>query len=439
MFGRGSWAILGLAKDSLDAFKTSLEDRTLMLTSSQLAAAAIIRHFHAETVGINPFRTPRLDEDHPLLGAQEEELAQFATLPPEEYAGASLPPEILAGEGHAVTAQPFLLHQELPWFGLWAVTNELKDVGDLASIKEQRAYVLLERPYRFLQPTDKNTVDENTPGVTAAVRRQIPVLLDFHEGRVYVESSNKKVIAMIIGALGRLGAGILPVAWTYNRPNWPSTILDGLHENTQYRAEFNARAEDATRFGPNELERLEDREMESIVTRFFSMTQLPSDLWVGIAGPAQIRLHDTTPSIPIKTPATATTLLQITRQATISGGALTWQERGSVTTEKGNEFSFRKDLFCLALNDRINLTDVGAAMLRGFDLPTFRKDLQREIRKSGQVPSIEQFWSGWLHEMSNAVRIADGSFRELLDIDGKDVAGIAPLRITVNSETEVAA
>jgi hypothetical protein len=407
-----------------------------MLASSQAAASAIIRHFHTDTIGINPFRAPRIDEEHPLSAEQEEALAQFATLPPEEYPTSSLPAEVLDGGGFAFTAQAFQVHPELPWYGLWAVSNELKDVGDLASIKEQRSYVLLERPYKFLQSIDKHTVDENTPGVTAAVRKQVPVLLDFNDGRVYIENSNKNVIGRIIGALGRLGAGILPVAWTFNRPSWPSLILENLHENTQYRAEFNARAEDATRFGASEIERLEDREMESIVSRYFSMTQLPSDLWIGISCPAQIRLHDTTPGLPVKTPETATTLMQITKEARVTAGTIMWQEKGSSTSKTGVEYAYRKDLFCMALNDRVNMTEVGAAMMRSFDLPAFRKDLQREIRKSGQVPSIEQFWSGWLHEMSNAVRTVEGTFREILDIDGKEEAGIAPLRIMLEAEAK---
>ena len=77
---------------------------------------------------------------------------------------------------------------------MWAVSNEWKDVSDLASIKEQRSYTLLDRPYKFLQAIDKSSVDKETLGVTAAVRKQIPVLLDFNEGRVYIENNNKKLI-----------------------------------------------------------------------------------------------------------------------------------------------------------------------------------------------------------------------------------------------------
>ncbi len=86
------------------------------------------------------------------------------------------------------------------------------------------------------------------------------------------------------------------------------------------------------------------------------------------------------------------------------------------------------------MNDRINLTDVGAAMLRGFDLPTLRKDIQREIRQTRQVPSIEEFWGTWLHELSNAVRTIEAAFRELLDIDGNQAAGILPMQLEAKED-----
>jgi hypothetical protein len=164
------------------------------------------------------------------------------------------------------------------------------------------------------------------------------------------------------------------------------------------------------------------------------MTQLPSELWAGISGPAQIRLHDASPPIGVKAPTSATTLLNMTDDATVISGAVTFQERVTATSKKGGEFTFRKELLCIDVNDRINLTDVGAAMLRGFDAPAFRKDIQREIRKTKQVPSIDQFWGNWLHELSNAVRTIEASFRELLNIDGDQEAGILPMRVPEKEE-----
>jgi len=431
MFGRGTWAILGLAKESLEAFRTSLEDRTIMVAASQMAASAITRQFSSDALGINPFSAPRLDEDHPLGLDHQEELARFAT---SEEEGHSVSAEVLECEGYGCTVEQFQLHDTMPWYGLWAVSNEWKDVSDLASIKEQRAYSLLERPYKFLSSIDKGSVDKETLGVTAAVRKQVPVLLDFNEGRVYIENNNKKLIYAITVQLNKLGAEIIPVAWTYSLPNWTASVMGGLYEATQYQGDFQKRADEATRFQAKEIEKLEDRELESIVANYFSMTELPGELWAGISGPAQIRLHDTSPPIGVKAPTTATTLLNMTNDATVISGAVTFQERVSFTGKNGGEVTFRKDLLCLDVNDRINLTDVGAAMLRGFDVPAFRKDILREIRKTKECPSIEQFWGNWLHELSNAVRTIESAFRELLHLDGNQEGGILPMKVPTKEE-----
>jgi hypothetical protein len=434
MFGRGTWAIVGLAKESLETFRTNLEDRAIMAACSQLAASAVTRQFSSDALGINPFRAPRLDEEHPLAPALQEPLAQYAITEHEPGSDHTLPPEILDSAGYGFTAARFQLHATMPWFGLWAVSNEWKDVGDLASIKEHRSYILMERPYRFLQAIDRKTVDQEALALTAAIRKQVPVLLDFNEGRVYIESGNKKLIYSIVVQLQRLGAAIIPVAWTYGQPNWTADILNRLYEATQYQRDFIKRADEATRFRPKEIEKLQDRELESIVASYFSMTQLASDLWVGISGPAQVRLHDTSPPIGAKAPTTATTLLQMTDDSRLLSGALTFQERVSFTGKNGGERAFRKELFSVDVNDRINLTEVGAAMLRGFDLPSLRKDIQHEIRQTHQVPSLEQFWGTWLHELSNAVRTTEAAFREVLDIDGDQEAGILPMKVQATEE-----
>ena len=124
----------------------------------------------------------------------------------------------------------------------------------------------------------------------------------------------------------------------------------------------------------------------------------------------------------------------MTNDATVISGAITFQERVSFTGKNGGEVTFRKDLLCIDVNDRINLTDVGAAMLRGFDVPAFRKDIQREIRHTKEVPSIKQFWGNWLHELSNAVRTIEAAFRELLHIDGNQEAGILPMKVPIKEE-----
>jgi hypothetical protein len=435
MFGRGVWAIVGLAKESLEAFRASLADREIMVGHSQMAASAVTRQFSADAIGINPFGSPRLDEDHPIGLEHQEALAQYAITEREAGSDYTLPAEVLECAGYGYSEGQFQLDSAMSWYGLWAVSNEWKDVSDLASIKEHRSYVSLERPYRFLQAIDKKSVDQETLGATAAVRKQIPVLLDFNEGRVYIESSNKKAISAIVVRLQQLGAEIIPVAWSYSHPNWTAEIITRLYEGTEFRDDFVRRADEASRFQAKEIEKLDDRELEGIVANYFSMTKLGIDLWVGISGPAQIRLHDTSPPIGVKAPTTATTLLNMTDGAKVLSGALTFQERVSFTGKDGGERTFRKDLLSVDVNDRINLTDAGAAMLRGFDVPSFRKDIQREIRQTHRVPSIQEFWRLWLHELSNAVRTVEAAFREILDIDGSQQAGILPTKIAVLEET----
>lgn len=436
MFGRGNWAILGLAKESLEPFKASLEDRTLMLATSQMAASAVARQFVSDALGVNPYSAPRLDDEHPIGDECREELATYAITEQESRGEHILTPEILECEGYTYTAQRFQLHASMPWYGLWAVSTEWKNVTDLASIKEHRSYISLERPYKFLQTPDKKTVDQETLGATRAVRKQVPVLLDFNEGRVYIENTNKKLIYRIVVRLQELGAAIFPVAWTYHQSNWPSAILNKLYERTQYGDDFVKRADEVTRFQANEIEKLDDREVESIVTHYFSMTQLPSELWVGVSTPAQVRLQPTSPSFGAKAPASATTLLHMTNEASILSGAITFQDRIAVSNKDGGVRTFRKDLFSMTLDDRINLSEIGAAMLRGFNLPTLKKDIQREIRETKQVPSLEQFWGNWLHQLSNAVRTIEGSFREILDIDGAEPAGILPMQAAAPPETK---
>jgi hypothetical protein len=440
MFGRGNWAILGLAKDSLEAFKANLEDRGLMIAVSQSAAAVITRHNKVDALGINPFSAPRLDEQHAIPVEQEQELARYAGMDGEARSNSKAADELLNSEGYGLNVQSFELHSTLPWFGLWAVSNQWKDVSDLASVKEQHSYSQLERPYKFLQATDKKTVDTDVQGVTAAVRKQFPVLLDFNEGRIYIESSGKKAIFEVTELLKRLGVEVTPVGWIYHRSNWTSEILNKLHQGTQYGSDLQKRAEEATRFRPKEIEKLEDKEVEGIVANFFAMTELPNDLWAGLRAPAQIRLHATSQPIVVKAPTSATTLLGITSDAQVLSGSVTFQERITYMSKKGEERTFRKDVLSIDINDQINLTDVGAAMLRGFDIPAYKKDLQREIRKTKQVPSIEEFWSTWLHQMSNAVRTLEASFREILELGGDEKVGILAMQVAeVEEEVELAA
>jgi len=264
----------------------------------------------------------------------------------------------------------------------------------------------------------------------------VPVLLDFNQGRIYIESTNKKQIHAVLVSLSRLGAEIVPVAWSYPVSNWTEAILNHLYERTQYRDEFNKRAEEAKRFTEKEIEKLEDRDMEAIVSKFFSMTELSSGILAGISGPARIRLHESAPPVAVRNPAMATTLLNLNDGTSIVTGAVTLQESAIVATKSGAERTIRRDLARFDLNDRINLTDVGAGLLRGFDMASHKKDVLREIRETRQVPPLPQFWGAWLHQLSNAVQTIEESFREVLELSGDQQAGIIPMQLSEPAESK---
>jgi hypothetical protein len=430
MFGRGNWAIAGLVKESLKDFSIQLADPTRMVINSQLAAGTAARLYSSDAMGINPYSAPRMDEEQELTEEQQIELSRHHVADSMELTEVVLPEELLQGTGFGRGIEAFQLHPTIPWFGLWAVGNEWKNKSDLPSIKEQSSYVMLERPYKFLQPPDKRTVDEKANDATELHRTQVPVLLDFHEGHVYIESTNKKQIYAVMVSLSRLGAQIVPVAWNYPLPNWTENILNRLHEATQFREEFEKRAEDAKRFTEKEIEKLEDREMEAIVSKFFSMTELKTGIWAGISGPTRIRLHHAAPPVAVRNAPMATTLLNLTADAQIVSGALTLQECVTVTTKAGAERNIRRDIARFDLNDGINLTDIGVAMLRGFDMASHKKDVLREIRETRQVPAIPQFWSAWLHQLSYAVHTISESFREILELDGTEPGGIVPIQLS---------
>ena len=114
MFGRSNWAIVGLAQESLEAFRTNLEDRAIMASLSQMAASAVTRQFESDTLGINPFSAPRLDEQCDVAIEHQEALALYVTSEPETRANLELPAEILECEAYGSQVEQFQLHPTMP-------------------------------------------------------------------------------------------------------------------------------------------------------------------------------------------------------------------------------------------------------------------------------------------------------------------------------------
>jgi hypothetical protein len=427
MFASGNWAVFGLDAAQENEFVNRLNDERTMISVSQLTASATTRVNKRDAVGINPVIRPRLDESFELDFADAEKLAQFADLPAEQRQQSPRPMVINQLETDAVGYyygdDAFRVGAKV--YAFWFVTNEWKDVSHLNSIKEQLSYLNYERPYKFLSPNDKKTLDEVATAGTATQRKQFPVLLDFQNGRVYVENTNKNVLVTVLNLLDTLGVQATAVAWQFGE-NWLKPLLSKLYAESQFKDDFKRAADDAGRFFEDEREEIEDKEKAGIVSNFFSMTELENGLWAGLSTPSGINLHKAMSPVITQDVNTATALLYLTDDAAVNSASVTLQERTTSTNKKtGEERSFRRSLVTFELSDQINQVESGAALLRGFDIPYFKKDILREIKRSKQTPSIDSFWRRWVGAMDEAVRTIESSLREALEIKDRPT-GILP-------------
>jgi hypothetical protein len=87
------------------------------------------------------------------------------------------------------------------------------------------------------------------------------------------------------------------------------------------------------------------------------------------------------------------------------------------------ETQFRTNLFTIDVNDNINLTDAGAAMLRGFDLPTFKREMKQAAKNRSLT--IGDYWKEWLLKMKEAVLLFTDNVTETLKTDPKK-CGLKP-------------
>ncbi len=419
MFSRGNWSVLGLDIQSLPAFEATLNDARKMLSYSQLAADAVVRQMDTTAIGINPYCRPRLDEDCEMSSEERQALADFKAVKHEDPEGSEIDPMVLEfDKGFRYGVGSFQIAPGQPIFGLWFVYNEFKDVGDRNSLREDLSYCATQKPYKFLAPAEKKTVEADAKTLSATVRKQFPVILDFTEGRIYVEQTSKSMILLLKDFLELLGVETYSVAWKFDGSDWIRSFFARIYEDSRYKEEFARRAQDTTRFGPDEIEKLEDLETEKIVSTYFAMTELESESWVGLASPAHIRLFPTSSAVVAPTSPTATLLLGTGEQAQIYSASIAFQERRLLVNKKGEERILRNTIFSLDVGDGINELDAGAALLRGFDLPGFKKGIQREIRKSKEVPPIDRFWFEWLSGTKNAIHSFAAAVRDTLQVEG---------------------
>lgn len=430
LFGRGQWALFGVESKTLANFQKALADPKTIFEVSQLAASITTKFQSQPMTGINPFGNPRLDEQL----TDSVEINQLRELLESIDGGGDISNDIeIITDNFDYLPTEDSLSLGNNKYGFWMVSNEYEDPTDPNSKKEQIAYTDRERPYKFLTKEEKKTIDDQVTAQAVLNRSQYPVLVDFQNERVYVASSNKDEVIAVQELLSKLGAKCFPLVWDFKYPTWPGEFLDKVTKDSHFTTEMKARADELTRFRPDEVEKLDDKSMEKIVSTFFALSQLESELWCGLSTPARIRLHKTYDPVGATNPSVAFSLLGLSNDAETAAASVVFQEVFTKNTKDG-EKTIRKDLFTIDINDNANLGDAGAAMLRGFDLPQFKREVKTAIKAKGRL-SIKDFWYMWLDGIHTSVLEFTTNVTDVLGIEKK--YGLVVPDLTTSDEVEV--
>jgi hypothetical protein len=420
LFGRGQWAIMGIEPKFQEAFQQIIRDPKQLFYLSQLVAGVRTRYEKKLSLGINPFAHPRMDETLPEDSLERESIHDFLELEPSLQADAEIQPEDYAVH-YGSTENLYLLNENPAGnvYGFWVVLNDFDDVTDVASKKEQVSYDQLTCPFRFAKKEEKQMVEATVLATTVPVRKQFPVIVDFQSGRIFIASSNVEEIGLVTSLLEDMGAVVLSLMWDFGPPTWPRDFLNKVCKETRYAAEFIKRMEERCRFEDKEVEKLADKMLEDIVSNYFAMTELETAQWAGLTTPARLKLYKHGDAVAVSEPTIMTALLGMAPDTyEITAAAVTFQELTSRFNRKGEELFVRTDLFTLDINDNINLVDAGAAMLRGFDLPQYKKEIKQLLKARSGEFSIQDYWYQWLLGMRAAVESFSSNVADTLYVNG---------------------
>ncbi len=401
MFGRGNWAIFGIKQSTENDFTDALDSESTYHEISQEEAVSKAKKDKVPTYGINPFSQPRLDEFNAKTKGSHED---------------------------------FKLSDHS--YGFWLCTNDQKDVTHAASKREQIAYDEMGKPFKFLNKDEKKAVETTVKTTAVVERKQFPVLVDFANERVYVEATSEDDVETAQTVLQKLGGETFALAWQFGGYDWVGTFLNKVNEETKFETEMAERAEEFTRFRADEIQKLDDKMMESIVSNFFALSELETGLWCGLTTPARIRLYKPTDAIGTQGASLTFNLLRLSDDSSVAASALVFQSLDSKFNKKTDEEKqFRKDLFTIDLNDNLNLLEVGAALLRGFDLPGFRKTIKTAAKAQTDALEIAYYWNQWLADMREAVATFVDNVTLTLGID-KENFGLLPFAASESATRE---
>lgn len=251
LFSKGPWVHMHLNPDALPSFKALLDNPQLLFRSSAFAARTRLLS-NAEipkSVGINPPCWPcgdaplpreqaSLDKNiHPHIAANLADEGNEAPweLPDEvsESTGVMLEMDRYWGSGPKAFQ---LLDAETPVYGFWLVLLKRANLDDMNALREHAAATTTAQPFKTLSAMARKEIGNTlvSEGLVDYIdRKQVPVVIDFRTGDVWLGNSGKSFTeALGYYLLHATGAKLEPMeCFPGKSAEWAALALTAFYDH----------------------------------------------------------------------------------------------------------------------------------------------------------------------------------------------------------------
>lgn len=250
LFCKGPWVHMHLNPDVLPKFEALMASQRMLFYASAFAARArLLGNSDLSTVvGINPPCWPCGDAPaptsqtyldrhiHPHVAFNlQDETNETPWILPEEVEETT---EILINEDRywgQVDSLFRLLDPSVPVYGFWLVLLKRANLDDLNALREHAAALTSGQPFKTLSPSAKKEIGATlvSEGLVDYIdRKQVPVMIDFRTGDVWMGNAGKAFVdGLGYLLLGALGAKVEPMqCMPGSNPGWVETALTAFHD-----------------------------------------------------------------------------------------------------------------------------------------------------------------------------------------------------------------
>lgn len=341
MFGKTTWAILGIDTKEEDKFKALLDankDEAHNLVNVDKA----LREDGGAAVCLSSYMYP--------LGDESE----------------TLECEISPGV-----------------YGVWLTLLREKSLMDPAVLKEHLSYNFYTTPFKFLPKESKDDIVSLVDGEPRQVERiAAPMVVDFNTGYLWISTTSKVLLETLRTYLADNDISSDSLAFDFGQNSWPKTVLQTVVDGTMYQDEFLERAQAVKAAGnPKMVEPNEDALLEKILKKFFRCVEHDGYL-LYLQAPAKVHFSNEVTTVTVATPWDATEVLT-------QGGLGVASARLTVMESNSDRLD---QLVSLDVSDATR-TESGYALLKGLECHDLHKSIKESALAANGKLEIKDYWA----------------------------------------------